>query len=830
MTLGTDNVAASAARSPSSERVHDEFMALTPAAREQREEKLRRILRDDGTTHHAGAIAERSSRAWDLDLLPAVIDAERWAPIEAGLVERAELFNLILADLYGERTLLRDGVLPPEALLIHPGFLRPCDGVRHPGTQQLFLQAVDLLERSDGVYVAAADQTQVPRGIGYALENRTVLSRVVPKIFRRANVLRLSPFFASLRQTLQNLAPELDEPHVVLLSPGPTDATYFEHAFLANYLGLPLVQSGDIVVRDGDVWMKALDGLSRIDVILRQVRDWACDPLELQSDSFLGVPGLLHAARQGRVLLANPIGAGALENPALQRYLPAIGRHFLGREPALESIPTYWCGEADDLALVTGQLEQLVVLPIDHRRDEAPVLYPATMTADERDALRARITHRPEAFAAQRLPDRAGCRQLADDPGAGAQAITRTFCVATGSSFAVLPGGLSRRVPGSERPLDPERWSNRDTWVVSAKPLVPTASPFLDRQGRFKLVDRTPLPSRVVENLFWMGRYAERAESALRLLRTLFLTLNGPDPMPRDVRDALLLAVTRVTGTRPGFEGDGALLEDPDEELLAVVLDARRSGSVRANLAALLAAADDTKELLSSDMLRVLNDIEDANEALGAALTGGLASAPEEALDPLVTALLALAGLTQESMIRGVGWRFMELGRRLERSLQLLALCRSLLIRPLPDGHEEEALQALFLTLEMLITYRRRYRGRVELPQGFELLLIDRSNPRSLLFQLEALQGHLDELPRVGVDTRELQPEQRAALDAITTLRISPLVTLGETDADGTRVELAQLLERLRDRILTIGTVVSERYFEHREGPQLLVPTVWEGE
>lgn len=402
--------------------------------------------------------------------------------------------------------------------------------------------------------------------------------------------------------------------------------------------------------------------------------------------------------------------------------------------------------------------------------------------------------------------------------------------MADGPGFAAMPGALSRRTGQALEPLRPMRQRSLDTWIVAPRPPAYQASPFLDRQGRFKLAFRATLPSRVVENLFWMGRYAERAEASLRLLRTVFLALNGPEPMPRQARNALLATVTRVTGTRPGFEASDAPLDDPDDELLSIVLDVHRHGSVRATLTAMLMAAENTKELLSADTLRVINDIEDANDGLEASLTGGLASAPEEALDPLVTALLALAGLTHESMIRGVGWRFMAVGRHLERALQLVELSRSLLVRPLPDGQEEDVLQALFLTLEMLITYRRRYRGRVELPQGFELLLIDRSNPRSLLFQLELLQQHVDGLPRAGIDTRELLPEQRAILEAITALRLAPLVSLNELGQDGSRSRLAALLEQLRRLLLQAGTMISERFFEHRLGAHQLVTTVWEGE
>ena len=311
----------------------------------ERQEKARRILRDDGVTYNIYDEGIVPNGQWELDLVPAIIGSEDWAKIESGLLERAELFNLILRDFYGPRNLLKQLSLPAEALYGHGGFLRACQGIQMPGEHELILHSVDMIRAPDGSMCVLSDRAQAPSGAGYVLENRTVMSRVFPSIFRDSHVHRLASFFQRLRQKLISLSPSENQARVVVLTPGAHNETYFEHSYISNYLGFPLVQSGDLVVRNGFVWMKSLEGLGRVDVILRRVDDVFCDPVELRSDSHLGVPGLLDVIRSGRVVMANPLGSGVLENPILLKYLPAISKQLLGREPRLSSVRTYWSGD-----------------------------------------------------------------------------------------------------------------------------------------------------------------------------------------------------------------------------------------------------------------------------------------------------------------------------------------------------------------------------------------------------------------------------------------------------------------------------------------------------
>lgn len=796
-----------------------------------RNSKVRRILRDDGATYNVHSADQSALRPWELDLIPFLLTSDEWAKVESGLTERADLFNLILADIYGNQDLIRLGVIPPEAIFGHAGFLRPCHGISLPGDYQLIFHSVDMARTSDGDMCVFSDRCQSPSGAGYALENRTVMSRVLPSLFRDSHVHRLAHFFQDVRIKLGQLAVRSEEPRIVLLTPGALNETHFEHAYLANYLGYPLVQSGDLVVRNGFVWMKSLDGLSRVDVIWRRVDDYYCDPLELKSDSHLGVPGLLEVARQGRVAIANPLGSGALENPVLLRYLPQIAKRLLGREPRLRSVPTFWCGDPADLKVVMGRLDEMVIKPI-YRGSGMRSLIVEEMSKAERAALIDRIRAQPHQFVGQERLMHSHVPTLADGRMALRPAILRSYAVAGNSSWSLMPGGLTRvgLQAGSWLITNQVGSINKDTWVVASEPERHVAAEIAKSSAEANY-HVTSLPSRVVENLFWLGRYAERAESSLRILRTVFVMYNSAERPPDRCLHKLLEGVTEVTSTFPGFSvGDAKLLENPEAELLSVLLDADRIGSVKTCLNALLNCAEEAKELLSSDTIRVINDIRDALDALDIELKHGLGSAPEEALDGLVTALMALSGLAQESMIRGVGWRFMEIGRRLERGLQIVSVLRVLLTEELNDAEQSSLLAATLLMLEVLITYRRRYRGRMDIAPGLDLLLIDTSNPRSLLYQFEQLQAHIEQLPSVGIPSRELQAEERALLEAVSTLRLSHLVELVKANPDtGRREQLNQLFGRLHHLLTTVGTVVSDKYFDHRIEAQQLVRAVWEG-
>ncbi len=797
------------------------LQSLGSEAIEDRQKKTRRILRDDGATYKIYDEPD-ANQIWQLNPVPLLINSDEWSQTESALIERAELFNLLLKDIYGERKLIKQGVIPPELLFSHSGFLRPCHQVQLQGHHQLILHGVDLVRGQDGKMHVMADRTQAPSGAGYALENRTVMNRVFPSLFRDSHVHRLSLFFARMRQTLHALNPNGGIARIVVLTPGAYNETYFEHAYLANYLGFQLVQGSDLSVRNGYVWMKALDGLKRVDVILRRVDDNYCDPVELKSNSHLGVPGLLEVARMGHVAIANPLGSSVLENPALLRYLPDISNALLGRTLQMSSVKTWWCGNSHDLDYVCSNLKNLLIKPT-YRKPGLYEVYGAELDDKKLQAWINRLRKNPYQYAAQEYIPSAKSPTWHQGRLQPRATILRTFTVASDQSYAVLPGGLSRvNLDESKKIISNQRGSvSKDTWVLASEPEKPFTLRTQEQQQN--PAENGELPSRVVENLFWMGRYAERAESALRLLRTVFIQLNKTEALPEAVCRTLLSAITHVTATYPGFSThDNALFADPEPEMISIILDQYRIGSVANNLTAMIKAAEQIKEQLSSDTQRVINDIGDELEELKTTLKPGGLSAPEEALARLVTTLLALAGLIHESMIRGNGWHFMEMGRRLERAHQITSCLRSLLTTHFDDMEQEVLIESALLCSEALIPYRRRYQNGINIENGLEMIMLNRNNPRSLIYQLEELEQHFADLPG---NKETFSTESKLLLEATTALKLSDVKELAVAEG-AIRNELDQILARVQYLISNSAKAISQRYFDHAQGPQLLVKNI----
>jgi len=715
--------------------------------------------------------------------------------IESGVSERAELLSLVLDDLYGPRELLRRGLIPPEVVLEDPRFLRACDGVRLPTEQQLFNYAADIAQDHGGAPVVVADRSQAPSGAGFALENRTVISRVLPSLYRDAQVHRVAPFFRALRAALQEAAPPgVEDPRIVVLTPGPLNETAFEHSALASTLGYPLVQGSDLTVRRERVWMRSLTHFEPVDVILRRVDGWFCDPLELRPDSQLGVPGLLEMARSGKVSIVNPIGASVLENPALMAFIPAIAEHLLGRELRLPSVRSWWCGDPVSLTYVLDNLSTLV---LKSTRDGRVVT--DALTLEQLDQLRARIGSAPSGWVAQEaLPLRA-LPVLTEEGVEERRSVLRAFAVARRDSYVVMPGGLTRVEAGGELAgasppvLDELRLSGqagsttKDTWVLASEPETIGAF-WLQAGPAVPGIDpMSSIPSRAAENLWWLGRYAERAEAQTRLLRTVIDRSQefGGDgnPAGRAAVAAMMLAIEAVS----------------------------ESGETLAqSIGPLLENAHAVRDQLSRDTWLVIAPLERLLQTLEVPLTD-VHRHSQATLQQVIRSLLALSGLGIESMVRDLGWHFMDAGRRLERSIQLLALLQATLESARDTATDSLVLESTLSAAESIITYRFRYRSHAQPETVLDLLLLDPGNPRSLAFQLERLRASLDVLP-LGSASR-MAVEQRLVLEADTLLRLADPATLVREDADGQRPALAELLERLLDLLLATGDALDSTHF-----------------
>jgi len=716
-------------------------------------ENGRRIIREHGVTYNIYGDPQGMDRPWELDIVPFLISGAEWSKIEEGLAQRTRIFNLLLKDVYGPQRLLRTGILPPALVYSNPGFLRPCHGIELPEEIYVHLHATDLARSPDGQWWVVADRTQAPSGSGYALENRIVLSRILPDEFRDGNVHRLASFFAAQRDMLRALAAGwTDNPSVVLLTPGPHNETYFEHAYLARYLGLTLVEGGDLTVRNSEVYLKTLEGLRRVDVILRRVDDVFCDPLALMADSFLGVAGLVEAVRAGKVAVANALGSSLMESPAFLAFLPGLCRHLLGEELKLPSVATWWCGQADEQKYVLEHLERIVVKPAFGRVAQLP-FFGRALSNKKLAELREAIAARPFEFVGQEQVSFSTSPAWVNNVLEPRGVVLRAYAAASGGSHAVMPGGLARV---SARAGDPvvsmqSGGGSKDAWVLSDTPVAPVT--LLTPAGQPAALVRTSLdlPSRVADNLFWLGRYAERLEGALRAARSVISRMSAEVAPESAAELAVLARALAAAGRIPKRFGGRVPLKDLEAEILEMVYNAQREGSARELVLRIRQIASMVRDRLSADTWRILNQLHlDARSKPGRLpLVNAMA-----VVNTLIVDLAAFSGMEMENMTRGHAWHFLDFGRRLERASNLVELTRA--------GLQEEGPGASFLgplleIADSTMTYRRRYFAQPQFAAVLDLLLLDYHNPRSLAFQLQALRNHIRNLPEGGIAPEAFQ-------------------------------------------------------------------------
>jgi uncharacterized circularly permuted ATP-grasp superfamily protein/uncharacterized alpha-E superfamily protein len=753
-------------------------------------DRIARRIHENGVTYNVYAATDGSARPWALDALPLIIPAAEWERLAAGLRQRAVLLNAMAADLYGEQRLVAGGLIPPQLVFEAPGFMRPCHGVSPPGGVFLHHVAFDLLRGVDGEWRVIETRTQAPSGAGYALENRLIVSRLYPEAFRALRVHMLARFFQGLREALLRAAPSRSEaPHVVLLSPGPFSETYFEHAYLARYLGFTLVEGGDLTVRDDRVYLKTLKGLDRVHVILRRLDDDFCDPLELRADSTLGVPGLTHAWRGGHVLLANGLGTGVLEVPALLGFLPGVSQALLGQPLAVPSVATWWCGEEAARADALAGIEGMVLKPAFPDLGTAPVFL-GDLDARAREEWRRRLLASPDRYLLQEHVPLSHAPVWHGDRLESRAVMLRLFLASDGrGDYQVMPGALARVAGEDGHVASGQRGgASKDVWALSEEPVDGAPLP----AGRLPVEDtarhRHAVSSRAGENLFWLGRYAERSENCARLLRAVLTRLPDRDAFPATLRGPVLRACQRL-GLLPA--GDAASLVAPlhlERALIEAMYDRRRGRSLGFNIEQTVRAAATVRARLSADTWRLVNQIP--RGFVRPPRAGARFAEALELLDRTIVRLAAVGGLETERTLRDEGWRFLGIGRCLERLLFVTTTVAE--VAASEQAAEPARLEWLLDLFDSTLIYRARHTHQPEWSPTVELLLFDRHNPRSLTYQLGKLAKHVRLLPASGLAEliREIQvlraarPVPAGALDGLLggceglALRLSDAITL----------------------------------------------------
>lgn len=805
---------------PHAARFSDALARLSRAEFDHRWEGAQRQIRENGVTYNVYSDDQGVERPWQLDPLPLLVTEEDWSRLEHGLAQRAHLLNLILQDIYGPQSLLRARILPPEIVVANPAFLRPVYGALRSHARHLHLYAADVARGPSGEFWVVGDRTQAPSGMGYTLENRMVLSRALSRVYRDCRVQKLAPFFRRMLEMIRDLSPRKREnPQAVLLSPGPLNETYFEHSYLARYMGLTLVSGADLTVRNDVVYLKTLGGLERVDVILRRVDDDYCDPLALRGDSTLGVAGLVGAVHAGHVAVVNSLGSGLTESRALLPFLPSIARHLLGEDLILPSAATYWCGQEATLSHVLAHLDHLLIKPAFTTPFPKPdPIYPATLEKAAREQLIRRIKAAPHRFVGQERLHLATAPTYRDGQVQQGHVATRAYLVARGSGYHAMAGGLTRVATDLAYPvLSMQRGAgSKDTWVLTEGRI--NEATLLPSPGEQIALSRggDDLPSRVADHMFWLGRYLERAENTVRLCRSL-LNRVVVDSGMTDPEEVICLRNALNSHTKgdfdvpyaPGEEGVGRL----EQGLVEFIARSAGVHGLNSMLNAAHQNASALRDRISVDAFRatslLLSDyrrITHQNK-----LTSGDVLLQ---LDRLVISFASVSGMSGESLSRTLGYRFLLIGRRLERASVISQLLSETLAEVSSD--QSPVLWALLEVCDNSMTYRRRYQGLVQLGPVLDLLLTDEINPRSVAYQLVDLHEHIRMLPRSqGRPFRT--PEERTVLQTLTRLRLLDIPELCEVDEHGRRGRLLHCLEEIAAAIPELSTVLTLAYLSHAQ-------------
>lgn len=753
------------------------FDALGPTELADRFERADQYLRDAGVFYRKYDGAEGKERAWPLAHIPLLIDEAEWAKISSGLVQRAELLETVVADIYGDNTLVSRGLLPPELVARNTEFLRPMVGIKPSSGNFLHFCAFELGRGPDGTWWVLGDRTQAPSGAGFALENRVATTRALSDIYANMNIHRLAGFFRSFRDTLFSAA-RTDGGRVGILTPGQHNETYFEHAYIARYLGFMLLEGEDLVIDNGQVMVRTVAGLKPVSVLWRRMDASFVDPLELRYDSHIGTPGMVDALRNGSISMINALGTGILETRALAAFIPRLARELLGKPLDLPEIATWWCGQETERAHVLKHFSKLLIgpafatnLPFDDQRGTA---LGASISDEQRQALIERIAASGADYVGQEQVQLSTAPVYANGTMQPRPITLRVFAARTDKGWTIMPGGFAR--VGStldNSAIAMQRGGQAaDVWVVSSKPVERVS--LLPKDGE-KLVRNSPgsLPSRAADNLIWLGRYAERCEATVRILRAYnarLAELSKPDlPILKHTRDYLETIDVNAEDALP-------------KGLLAAIDSAVHSAS-------------QIRDRFSPDGWLALNDLQKSARRFAERVK--LGDDATRAMTVILRKLAGFSGLVHENMYRFAGWRFLELGRRLERAVQIARVAAWLTDKDAPDG----SLEMLLEIGDSVMSHRRRYSVSAGMQSAVDLLVLDPLNPRSVIFQLAELRTQIETLPG-GIEDGQLSPAAKAALQLHTDLMVA------EPEA-----MTPQRLETLATEIGVLASLVAAAYF-----------------
>ncbi|MGA9639684.1 circularly permuted type 2 ATP-grasp protein [Flavobacterium sp.] len=799
---------------------------------EFRNQEIIKKLKENGVTYNVYDSNNEGNRQWKLDPIPFLIHKSEWETIEKGLKQRATLLDLILKDIYGPQELLKNSIIPAELVFDNNGLLLPCFDIQQKLSTQLLNLACDLARGPDGKMWLLDTRTQSPSGSGYALENRIVMSKVLPEFNKKIHRSRLAPYFSNLQNAVESLGNNSNEnQNVVFLTPGPGNESYFEHVYLSSHLGYTLVQGTDLVVRDGFVWLKSIDQLERVDVIIKRLDDIWCDPLELKRDSLIGIPGLLQVIRLGNVAVLNNPGTAVLENYGLMAFMQNACK-FLLKEPLLiNSVATWWCGQKKELTFVLNNLPKLIVKKT-NRKLGFRSIYGRLLNEKQIKELKEMILQSPKDFVAQEEVSLSTTPSFIDGKLVPRFAAMRAFIIFDGNEYKVMPGGLTRSayIKGKFEISNHLGGLSKDTWIITDT-LNEVNQNLVERKNTNNQLSNS-LTSRNAENLFWVGRMCERTMALRSFLKIIISRLNenvynNKENGQPEFLVVLLKSLTHLTQTYPGFAGNiyedkedenlpsnDAIFENPIIELLSLISDPKKVGSVTYNIQALLNTINQVSEKWNHDTRRIINLVEESMIGLKNPATTN-ANTANHSLDKLHIRLFSFYGNIYETLPRDNGFYLLESGKNVERILSLIAVFQSTFKFKNDDDVEDLLMEAILENHNLLAQYRNIYKSHLNLKAVINMIFLEKNLPYTLSFLLDRLSFFLSILPK-SIEPNQLSIAEKSVLEANTIVKLIDADSLTQYDEVSLiRTNLNETLTKVYNLTASVSTNLASLYFNH---------------
>lgn len=808
------------------------FTSLEKIGREElanRSQEIKNKIRENGVTYNIYQGSGGLNTPWKLDLIPFLIEQQEWQAISRGLQQRATLFDLMLRDIYGERKLIKDGILPAELVYNNTGFFRPCQDIKLPTQNQLIMYAADMARGPDGRMWVVDNRTQAPSGSGYALENRVIISKIMPELARDMFVSRLSPFFTQAQQSVFKVfRDKSDYLNVVYLTPGPNNETYFEQAYLASYLGYTLVQGDDLIVKNGFVWVKSIDGLQRVDIIIRRVDDEWCDPLELRIDSRLGIPGLLQVIRNGNVMVINPPGSSVLENSAYNAFLPSLCRYYLGEPLLLPSVATWWCGQPRELQNTLDNLGKLIIKKA-NRKQVFRSVYAKELSKAELSQLRAQILQNPSEYVAQEEVSFSTTPAFINGQIEPRYAAIRAFLTATPNGYQVMDGGLTRSSAQKGKFTFSNQYGSfsKDTWIVSGEAEVIRER--ISIPNTVYLQPQSSLPSRSAENLYWAARYSERSMSATSFLMVTLNALNfqrsfGIQNKTQHI-DILLKAVSNLIPVKPAFSDENReAFKNPYPVIAEYIANIDKLGTITATVQAFLRAMMAVRERWNNVTWRTIDVIEGINQKLQQIKSDNSPNEIHNLLNNLQNNLFTFYGIVNESIPRNHGYHLFETGKLIERILAKITVLRSVFSIKTEPFIENELLEIVLMNHFALSPYRSVYKTNFEKEYVIDMILLDKHIPSSLAYLLDSLDYSLSQLPQ---PSERLSKSRKAILEAVTQIKLIDVSEIMAVHPSSQAYEkLDVMLSHVYNLILSVSNYTTNQYFNHTAAQHSITETI----